>query len=71
MRVQERSVTDIVMAIVKMNEQVLHFKGHTDPANYKTVKHYIGMNYDLHVEELMNRGYKTIAKKYQDLKEKW
>ena len=70
-KIQDRSLTEIIIGLAEMHDHMTYISSHTEPAYYKTVAHYVGMNYDLHVAELRKRGQESIAQRYEQRATGW
>ncbi|CAK0746573.1 hypothetical protein CCP3SC15_1440009 [Gammaproteobacteria bacterium] len=69
--VTEKTLTEIVIDIINMDEHMRHITRVTPRDNYAESVHYVGMNYDLHINELRRRGQATIANRYEERAAAW
>ena len=69
--VTEKTLTEIVIDIINMDEHMQHITRVTPRDNYRESVHYVGMNYDLHIAELQRRGQTSIANRYEEKSKSW
>lgn len=70
-KIQDRSLTEIIIGLAEMHDHMTYIVAHAVPDHYKAVAHYVGMNYDLHLEELRKRGYDGIAQRHEERATGW
>jgi len=72
-KIQDRTLTEIIIGLSEMHDHMMHEQQtkYREPAHYMTAVHYIGMNYDLHLQELRNRGQASIAQRYEERMQQW
>lgn len=62
----QQSVEDIAIALGKMVTSVTNIKRATEGGiTYERVNHYVGMNFELHAQELEHRGHAELADYYR------
>lgn len=70
-KIQDRSLTEIIIGLSEMHDHMTYIVAHAVPDHYMNVAHYVGMNYDLHIQELRKRGYDSIAERHEERAKGW
>lgn len=65
MKLEELAVSELMFAAEKMLENVEHIKTQSGGVLPRAVRHYVGMNYQLHCDELERRGFYEPAAHYR------
>ncbi len=56
---EELTATETMLRLLEMDENIARIRRASLPDDYRRVAHYVGMNYDLHVEHLGRLGLST------------
>jgi hypothetical protein len=68
-RLEELTATETMMALFQIDDNVRWLREASPSTNYFTLRHYIGPNYDRHVEHLERIGFDTSY--FRRLRREW
>jgi hypothetical protein len=69
--IHDLTKNETIEALMTMDDNMTRLKKNEVMGNYETLKHYIGLNYELHLEHLREMRMNDIADYFEKHKTKW